>query len=72
MVVDLGHLHMKSDLVSKEEKEFVLKKQGEILTDEEFDKLKSMMFDKFTVQMQNMQASPTPRLFVCFKGSAAS
>ena len=57
MVADLGFLTVKSEPVRPEAKKELKEKQGQVLKEDEFSKLVSMMYDKFLISGRNVQVS---------------
>jgi len=79
MVADLGFLTVKSEPVRPEAKKELMAKQGQVLKEEEFSKLVSMMYDKFLISGKKVQVSigrsleecrdaVTVRAFISFVG----
>ncbi|KAI8839881.1 hypothetical protein BC829DRAFT_420941 [Chytridium lagenaria] len=56
VVVDAGHLLVESNLVDKGVKSDIERKQGSELTDSEFAKLESLLYDRFTCSLTSVQA----------------
>jgi vacuolar protein sorting-associated protein 13A/C len=55
VVLDSGHLNMISDLISPETKAHIQSKQGQPLTEELIEELHSLMYNKFTLDLNSVQ-----------------
>ncbi|KAF9435541.1 hypothetical protein BGZ76_006083 [Entomortierella beljakovae] len=55
VVLDVGHIFVESNLVSKEDLTAIENKQKRTLTENEFEKLEDLMYDRFSVQLSSTQ-----------------
>lgn len=55
MIIDAGHISVNSELVDKVTMKEVQSKQRQAYTDEDFKRLESLMYDKFTVKLTSTQ-----------------
>lgn len=55
LILDAGHVSVRSDLIDKKTLEEVQSKQKQQYTDMDFKKLENLMYDKFQVQLQDTQ-----------------
>lgn len=55
LVLDAGHISVRSDLAPKSELNSVRSKKGQKYTDQDFDKLEALMYDKFFLKLQAAQ-----------------
>lgn len=57
MVLDAGHISVRSDLVPKSEILAIQAKRKRQYTDKDFEELESLMYDKFFLQLESAQVS---------------
>ena len=57
MVIDAGHISVASDLVSKGAVQEVRMKRKQPYNAEDFRRLESLMYDKFTLKLEDAQVS---------------
>jgi vacuolar protein sorting-associated protein 13A/C len=55
LIIDAGHASVKSELVDKETLEDIRSKQREKLSDQDFKRLESLMYDKFKLDLTSTQ-----------------
>lgn len=55
MILDAGHISVNSELVDKDTMKEVQSKQKQAYTDEDFQRLQSLMYDKFVVKLTSTQ-----------------
>lgn len=55
MIVDAGHLNIRSDLIDKETLNDIHSKRNTQYSDEDFKKLESLMYDKFNLKLASTQ-----------------
>ncbi|KAI9141282.1 hypothetical protein BKA69DRAFT_1124929 [Paraphysoderma sedebokerense] len=67
VVLDSGHVKVKSDLISKERKEEIQSKQGSEMTSADLDALHSLMYDKFSVDLTSVQLLVGSSLSKCLE-----
>ena len=72
IVADLGYLTVKSEPVKPEAKKNLLQKQGQVLKEDEFTRLVSMMYDKFRISLRNVQISLGRNLQECREAVSVS
>ncbi|KAJ3192438.1 hypothetical protein HK101_006567 [Irineochytrium annulatum] len=65
VVIDAGHLLVESNLVSKETKMELERKQGTELSEADLNKLESLLYDRFTCALTSVQALVGPSLDQC-------
>ncbi|KAJ3037263.1 hypothetical protein HDV00_001828 [Rhizophlyctis rosea] len=66
-VVDAGHLVVNSNLVDSEKKKELQQKQGAKLTEKEIGYLKSLLYDKFTCELNSVQVLLGPSINRCMQ-----
>ncbi|KAJ3052099.1 hypothetical protein HK097_006900 [Rhizophlyctis rosea] len=64
-VIDAGHLVVNSNLVDKDKKKELQQKQGTILTEHDLNYLASLLYDKFTCELNSVQVLLGPSLQRC-------
>lgn len=55
IVLDAGHIAIESNLVAKEAMEQIEAKKAQQYSDDDFLKLESLMYDRFTVRLESAQ-----------------
>ncbi|KAI9208535.1 uncharacterized protein BJ171DRAFT_419574 [Polychytrium aggregatum] len=55
LLVNMGHLYVESDLVSKEKKKQLQAKQGTKLSPKDLETLRSLLYDRFKCQLNDVQ-----------------
>jgi len=55
MIVDAGHLSLRSDLIDKNTLKDIQSKQKKQYSDEDFEQLESLMYDKFNLKLKSTQ-----------------
>lgn len=55
MILDAGHIAVRSDLIDKDTMDRIQSKQKQKYTDEDFELLSELMYDKFDVRLDSMQ-----------------
>ena len=76
LLVDAGHISVKSDLADKSARQALQQKRKQPYTDEDLRKLESLMYDKFFLKLQSAQVSALPfsrsRQFIIFMSYCSS
>ncbi|KAJ3106617.1 hypothetical protein HDU97_005982 [Phlyctochytrium planicorne] len=67
VVIDAGHLLVESNLVDKEVKKELERKQGSELTESDLAKLESLLYDRFTCSLTSVQAIVGRSVETCLK-----
>lgn len=62
LILDAGHISVNSELVDRETMDEVQSKQNRTYTDEDFKRLESLMYDKFTVKLTSTQVLIGPSI----------
>lgn len=57
MVIDAGHISIESELVDKKAVRDIRNKRHQQYDREDFEHLEALMYDKFTVQLEDAQVS---------------
>jgi vacuolar protein sorting-associated protein 13A/C len=55
IALDAGHIAVESDLVSKDDVREIRRKRNQQYNQDDFDRLESLMYDRFTVTLQDAQ-----------------
>jgi len=55
LIIDAGNLIIKSEMIDKEKKEYLQNKIGQKLTIEEEKTLNSLLYDKFSIDLNSVQ-----------------
>lgn len=55
MILDAGHISVRSDLIDKDTLSEIQSKQNQQYTEEDFKKLEQLMYDKFLVKLESTQ-----------------
>ncbi|KAI5294364.1 hypothetical protein KEM52_004170 [Ascosphaera acerosa] len=56
LIIDAGHIALASELVPKETLKEIEAKQSEKYNEQDYERLESLMYDKFTIQLDSTQA----------------
>jgi vacuolar protein sorting-associated protein 13A/C len=62
LVLDAGHISMSSELISKDDIKEIQSKQSKTYTDEDYEQLENLMYDKFKLQLQSTQVLIGPSI----------
>jgi len=60
LVLDAGHIAVESNLADKDQLKEVQSKRGRQYNDEDYKQLETLMYDRFSLQLEAAQVCPHP------------